>query len=239
MSKEPKSPLLGCMPELPKACVLIGGRHNYLGRYGSAEAEEKYRRIVVEYLATSRVPSLASSARAKEQGITVNELILAYWRHAEIYYQKNGRPTSELATFKTPIRILRRLYGPKPAAEFGPLKLKAVREELLKDGKGRIGTTDAEKLLKGLSRAAVNVSVNRLRRIFAWEVENELVPPDVIHGLKAVTGLSKGKTKARENPSCGVAASSGSRESSGRPARRIGVASHRRSSYATIADRKQ
>ena len=43
-----------------QARVLIDGRHVYLGKYGSAEAEEKYRRIIAEYVtsAGATMPSL-------------------------------------------------------------------------------------------------------------------------------------------------------------------------------------
>ncbi|HEX6987226.1 MAG TPA: site-specific integrase [Planctomycetaceae bacterium] len=181
-----------------QARVLIRGRHVYLGRYGSPEAEEKYRRLVAEYLATGGVTP-APSEPAKGDGLTVNELVLAYWRHAERYYRKHGRPTSELSTFKTPLRVLRRLYGSTPAAEFGPLKLKAVREELLRDSTSRATAGGGERKSRGQCRSTANRSVGRIRRMFAWAAENELVPATVLHGLKSVAGLRKGRTAARES----------------------------------------
>ena len=39
----------------------------------------------------------------------VNELILAFWTHAQSYYVKNGRPTDEQAGIKSALRYLRRL----------------------------------------------------------------------------------------------------------------------------------
>jgi hypothetical protein len=35
-------------------------------------------------------------------------------------------------------------------------------------------------------------------RVFKWAVENELVPPDVHHGLEAESGLRKGRSRAPE-----------------------------------------
>src|SRR5262249_19154814 len=44
----------------------------------------------------------------------------------------------------------------------------------------------------------VNRMTGLVVRFFRWCVENELVPPSVHHGLKAVPGLRKGRTDVRE-----------------------------------------
>jgi len=59
------------------------------------------------------------------------------------------------------VRLLRNLYGTTWASEFGPLRLKAVREAMI----------DAD-----LSSRFINQNVGRIRRMFSWGVENELVP---------------------------------------------------------------
>src|SRR5262249_11135074 len=48
------------------------------------------------------------------------------------------------------------------------------------------------------ARSTINQRVGRIVHLFKWAVENELVPPDIHHGLKAVAGLRMGRTKARE-----------------------------------------
>lgn len=40
--------------------------------------------------------------------------------------------------------------------------------------------------------------MDRIRRMFKWAVENEIVPPAIFHGLIAVRGLQRGRTAARE-----------------------------------------
>jgi integrase len=50
----------------------------------------------------------------------------------------------------------------------------------------------------GLSRGVINQRVGRVRRMFRWAVENELVKPSLLHGLQAVRGLQKGRSTARE-----------------------------------------
>jgi len=82
------------------------------------------------------------------------------------------------------IRPLKEMYARTAVGQFGPLALKAVRQRMI----------DA-----GLSRRHINQRVNRLRRIFKWGVENELVPAQVLHGLQAVAPLKQGRTTARES----------------------------------------
>ena len=60
--------------------------------------------------------------------ITINELILAYLPHAERYY-RNSR---ELEDVKISLRPLKALYGLKLAKSFGPLMLKAVRDQMIR-----------------------------------------------------------------------------------------------------------
>src|SRR4051794_33605125 len=51
----------------------------------------------------------------------------------------------------------------------------------------------------GICRNEVNKRVRHVVRMLRWAVENELVPPAVHQALKAVRGLSKGRTEARES----------------------------------------
>jgi hypothetical protein len=51
---------------------------------------------------------------------------------------------------------------------------------------------------KGWSRGHINKAIGRIRRCFKWAVENELVRPDMYHGLMAVSGLRKGRSEAKE-----------------------------------------
>jgi len=59
------------------------------------------------------------------------------------------------------LRPLRRLYGSTTAVTFSPLSLKLVRETMIK----------AEHC-----RYTINKNIGRIRRMFAWAVENELLP---------------------------------------------------------------
>ena len=81
------------------------------------------------------------------------------------------------------IQPLMALYGCSAIAKFGPSSLKVVRQRMVESG---------------LSRKVVNARINRIRRIFKWGVENELVEPRVLQVLQAVAPLKQGRTQARE-----------------------------------------
>jgi hypothetical protein len=65
-------------------------------------------------------------------GLTISELCLRFWKHAENFYRRpDGSPSRELEHFKYPFALLVDLYGSSLASEFGPLKLKAVRQQMI------------------------------------------------------------------------------------------------------------
>lgn len=72
-----------------QAIVKLGGRVVYLGAFGSEAAQHNYRRVVAEWQATGGQVAVAV--------LTVDHVIAGYWQHAETYYRKDGRPTSELS----------------------------------------------------------------------------------------------------------------------------------------------
>jgi integrase len=59
---------------------------------------------------------------------------------------------------------------------------------------------EAKVLRHGYTRKVINKHASRIKRMFAWAVEEELVPPAVYQALACVAGLKKGKSAAREKP---------------------------------------
>ncbi len=47
-------------------------------------------------------------------------------------------------------------------------------------------------------RGQINKRVGRIRRMVAWGVEEEWFPPTILHALKAIKGLKRGRTEAKE-----------------------------------------
>jgi integrase len=184
----------------------LGGRRDVLlGQYGTAESRAEYARVIAEWEAGGRrLPQPATKAA----DLTVNELLLAYWRWAETYYVKDGKPTSEPDTIRQALRFVRQLYGPTPAKDFGPLALKAVRQAMVdhpvtrkvkvRDPETGEACVEERLLRRGLARRYVNKQVQRIRRVFAWGVEEGLLPVTVHQALLRVRGLKKGKGQARE-----------------------------------------
>ncbi len=166
-----------------QAVVTLHGKDHYLGKHGSPQSRAAYDKLVGEWQARGRTP-----ADPGGDGITVAQLILSYWRHAERHYVKDGQPTSQLPLIKTALRTLRELYGAEPAARFGPLSLVAVRSKFVE---------------AGLARETCNSHVARIKRTFRWAVRQELVSPSVWHGLQAVEGLAKGRTTAPDHAPVG------------------------------------
>jgi len=177
-----------------------------LGPHGSPESHAEYRRVLGEWEANDHhVPDAAAAAASD---ITMNELMVRYLDYAERYYLKDGAPTSEQATIRHALRFTKDLYGHTLAREFGPLALKAVREAMVKHPVVRRfkeknpATGKAvwrEKVLRrGLARRFINKQIGRIKRMFAWAVEEELLPVTLHQALLRVKGLKRGKDGARE-----------------------------------------
>ena len=49
------------------------------------------------------------------------------------------------------------------------------------------------------ARTGINASVRRITRMLRWAVENELADASVYESCKAVTGLRRGRSEARES----------------------------------------
>jgi integrase len=161
-----------------RAVVTIGGADVYLGTHGTKTSRDEYDRVIGEWMANGR--------RAPgESDLSVAELLLAFWKHAQAYYRApDGKPTSQVEAFRPPLRILRRLYGRTLARDFGPLALKAVRLAMVGEG---------------WCRSQVNRQTSRVRQVFKWGVAEEIVPPSVLEALRAVEGLRIGRTDAPES----------------------------------------
>jgi integrase len=186
----------------------VGGRHDvYLGQYDSPESHAEYHRVLAEWKANHRTLPASPAAPAV---LTMSDLLVAYWCFVETEYIKDGKPTSEQDTIRQALRFVRQLYENTPAAAFGPLALKAVRQAMIDHRISRtIKRTDpatgkvchqTKIYAHGLSRRHINKQIGRVKRLFAWAVENELVPASVHQALLRVKGLKKGKGEAREKP---------------------------------------
>jgi integrase len=158
-----------------QARVLIRGRHVYLGKFNSPESREKYQRTLAEMGS----PAADAPPAADPDGLTVVEMLVAYFDHAGGYY----RHSNELDNIKKALRPLREVYGLTRVLEFGPKRLKALRRTMI---------------AADLSRGVINERIRVIVRVFGWAASEELLPSAVPEALREVKGLRKGFTEARE-----------------------------------------
>lgn len=178
---------------LPRSCgrVRIPGRGDiYLGESGCwpanvkrppPEVVEAYNREIARWTSAR---AEGRDERPVRAGCTIGELAIAYLKHCESWYRKRGKVTSQVFLIKRAVREVRRLFGTTPAADFGARDLRAVRDVF-----ERLGT---------LNRRTINYHLGHIRRMFRWGVDEELIPEETWLRLKAVAGLQKGRSKAKE-----------------------------------------
>ncbi|MCX7392659.1 MAG: tyrosine-type recombinase/integrase [Planctomycetales bacterium] len=189
--KTPKIPTYGCHKQSGQARVYVNGRSLYLGPYGSEASRIAYGELVGKIIGGLPLDPFVTRKNAgtvptKSTSITVSELCLAFMRYAEKHYvTANGKPSAEVACFKSSITPLVELYGHTPVDDFGPLELKAVRQKFID---------------RGWCRGFCNKCVNRLRLICKWGVENALVNVVTLHALQCVSSLKRGKCDAKDRP---------------------------------------
>lgn len=185
-----------------QAIVSLEGRRIYLGPYASAASYARYQDILRQWLAGQGAPAaeapsppvanagpeitpaLLRQLRRGGRTLVIDDLVLVYHRHAHEYYRKHGRVTREATIIDDALRYLRQRHGATPVDEFGPVALDELRDGMIAD--------------LDWSRKHINKQIGRIVRMFKWGAEKELVAPHVPMALRALTGLKRGRSAARE-----------------------------------------
>jgi integrase len=155
------------------------GRQVPMGAWGTPEADAAYAAWLEAFVARRReAPGLPPAG-----SLTCDQLAESFLGWADAYYLKDGVPTSEPKSFAAALRHAHALYGPAPAASFGPAALRAARERMV---------------AAGWKRRWVNAQTRRLVRVWKWAVERELLPETCWRALEAVTPLAAGRSAAPE-----------------------------------------
>jgi hypothetical protein len=175
------------LPRLPKYCrhkgtgqayVTLKGREVYLGCYNSPKSRERYDRLILEWR--------QEHDHTECYSLTVGQLCMEFLGFAAEYYRsEDGEPTTELQGFRYSLKPLCEMYRTVSVSEFGPRKLDAVRDGLIK---------------RGLARSTINQTVGRIKRVFRWGVSRELVRSEILASLSALDGLKAGRSRAVEPP---------------------------------------
>jgi integrase len=147
-----------------------------LGTYDTTGSRVEYARVLAEWEARGRRLDDPSS-----DSLTVAELLVRFFRHAETYY---GKKSKEYDHFEKTTVPLTDTYPHKLAKDFGPSELKVVRQRMIDH--------------HDWCRKVVNRRVNRIRQIWKWGVIEGLVPAATWHALLVIDGLRAGRSAARE-----------------------------------------
>jgi integrase len=134
--RSPRTPSLRRHKPSSLGVVTLNGKDHYLGHWPAGQKNPPeavrlaYDQLIAEWLAAGR--QTRHVAPEPSEGISISELLLAFWGHAEHHYRHaDGTPTSELNNLRASLRLLRQLYGLLPVTEFSPLKLKALRQKMI------------------------------------------------------------------------------------------------------------
>jgi hypothetical protein len=105
--------------------------------------------VIAEWTGTVAGP--ARTGEWPTDVLSVNELLVKFWAHADRRYVKNGRFTAEHRHYGYALKPLRLLYGLTPVGQFTPIALKALRQHFVS---------------KNLARSEVNRRVRLVRAVF-------------------------------------------------------------------------
>ena len=163
------------------AYAYIAGRQKWFGTYDDPETHKRFAHFLQMWEANG---GQAPPESKRAETISCETLVALYLIHCEKHYRRpDGIPTGETQQVAYTARPLLQLYRELPVSSFSVHTLKRVREAMV---------------ASGLSRKTVNQRVWRIRRMFRWAAEEELVQPDVLASLSVLRSLQEGRTEAPE-----------------------------------------
>lgn len=175
------------------AYTRVDGRRISLGRAGTSQALEKFRRILGEWQIAKTEQEFAHPHR-----LTVGELAEQYlvysWRRVDAGFL--SKSSGHLAEYAAKAVTLDSEHSNTPVNLFGTRAFKAIQRRLsetkVQVGSGRFCQNSTPPTL---SRRSVSDRMNAIRAMFRWGVSEELVPASVLASLKAVPGLREGEAR--------------------------------------------
>jgi len=163
------------------ARVTLNGTTIYLGKWNSPEAQTRYNELLAEWHRHGR------QLPPPPEELTLAELCLAFHTWAEAKYT-----SAQLDPLEAAIALAVEHLGGLRVSELGPKRFMRYQETLTREY-CRSGDRTHR-----LARSTANRYASILRRIIGWGVTEELVPPSVHHGLRAVPALRKNLREVRE-----------------------------------------
>ncbi len=175
--------------------VCVAGKYHYLpGAFDSPESREAYWKIIggiengqAPSSLPRIVPTPGNRPAVASSLLTVEELVEKYMEHARAYYRgRDGKPTGEADVIRYALAPLLDVCVAVLVSEFKPSDLKTTRQEMI---------------ARGWSRRHINHCVRRIKAMFTWGTEEELVPAAVAGAVRMVKALGEGRDPAvKEKP---------------------------------------
>lgn len=161
------------------AFVEVNGQRVRLpGSYNSPESRAAYSALLKERGING--DKLSLTVKRRRAVSVIGDLVVAYLDHARERYPG---PRGEYDNVKHSLNRALPLLGDERVDSFGPLKVKALQAELVR---------------QDYARKEVNATIGRFRRMLRWGVSEELVPETILRACNTVDGLRKGQMAARE-----------------------------------------
>lgn len=167
----------------PIAYATFGGKFVSFGPAGP-DAQQRFDEFLAKWLANGR--RLDDDVAGEREVYRVEDLVADFLEHARTYYvTPAGKTGGEFVNLRLALAPVLELFRELPAAEFGPVALRAVREKMVAGGR--------------LCRKEINNRVHRIKRAWRWAASNEKVLGTLVESLNTLDGLRSGKTTARES----------------------------------------
>jgi integrase len=155
------------------ACTYLNGKKIMLGRWGTPEADARFRQLQIQILTD---PSFAT---LKPQQVAVEDLCLAYLDYAE------ENDPGHYCSIKTATKILLQGFAGQAVDALDSRHFLQLQDMFVQHN---------------VSRQYCNALMGYIRAMLKWGVVRKLVTHQVYWEAKLVPALKKGKTRAYEKP---------------------------------------
>jgi integrase len=163
-----------------------GRRHTiYLGKHGSLQAQERYREVLAQLLA-GKLVRVKPRIRLASEWPTVGQLAADFLLHARRFYRDaEGTISAEVSNFTAALRPLLELFAKEHVDQFTVRDLTEVRQVMIDSGR--------------YCRKTINYQIRRIKAVFRWGAENQMVPATTWHQMASLRGLTVGRAGVRES----------------------------------------
>ncbi len=167
-------PVLRVHKQSQRCYGTFSGQEIWFGARTDPETQKRFDAYLAEWLARGR-----KLEQVRDESLTIRSLAARYLIHLEAEHDAAWR-RNNAARMKYALDALLKLHGPTLAKDYGPLKLKALREHIA-SAKRRDGSPR-------LSVGTINERIQIVRNAFQWAVSEEIVPAAIIEGLRVAVG---------------------------------------------------